>query len=117
MTIALQIEQHLLAAGGFVSTAEICSRFQIQARALRQAGERPGLLDTFAVSSTQSGQHGYIHHRHLPTPEWLRVKHRLRRHAIAELRRARAWDRARHNITTRRPMPQERHTGQLLIPL
>jgi hypothetical protein len=117
MDLALQIEQHLLAAGGFVPTGEICERFPITARALRQAGDRPGLLDAFAVSSTKSGEHGYIHHRHLPTREWIRIKHRLRRHAISELRRARAWDRARRNCTTRRPMPHERHTGQLIMAL
>lgn len=88
---AAQIEMRLLTAGGWVPTREICQEFGIAERALRQAGERPGMLDAFAVSSTRAGQSGYIHHTHLPTADWLPIKHRLRRHAIAELRRARTW--------------------------
>jgi len=111
-----QIETHLLAAGGWVPTGQICEVFQITERSLRQAGERPGLLDQFAVSSTRQNQSGYIHHRFLPTADWLPIKHRLRRHAIAELRRVRRWDQARkHCLTGKRPYQTERHTGQLVF--
>jgi hypothetical protein len=115
-SLIYQIELHLLAAGGWVSTREICEKFGLTDRSLRQAGDRPALLDKFAVSSTSShGASGYIHHKFLPTSDWLPIKHRLRRHAIAELRRVRSWDRARTNILTRRDgrPTRELHTGQL----
>jgi hypothetical protein len=115
--LATQIEMHLLAAGGWVSTRDICARFGIAERRLRQDAARPGLLDAFAVSSTREGQSGYIHHRHLDTPDWLPIKHRLRRHAISELRRARSWDRARRNIHTGQHPRIERHTGQAILAL
>jgi len=112
--VVAKIEMHLLAAGSWVPTREICSRFGIPKRRLRQDDKRPGLLDDFAVSSTREGQSGYIHHAHLPTAVWLPIKHRLRRHGIAELRRVRAWDRSRSNILTRRDgISIERHTGQI----
>jgi hypothetical protein len=70
-----QIETHLLAAGGWVPTGQICEVFQITERS-----------------------------------------HRLRRHAIAELRRVRRWDQARkHCLTGKRPYQTERHTGQLVF--
>lgn len=116
MVHAAQIELFLLAAGTWVPTAEICARFDIQERALRAAGEKPGLLDAFAVSSTKNGQHGFCHHRFVERTDWLKTKHRLRRHAIAELRKVRAWDRARQNcLTGRRPELVEKHTGQLVM--
>lgn len=115
-SLAAQIEIHLLAQGGWVPVQDICNRFALKERALRQDGHRPGLLDAFAVSSTRGGESGYIHHRHLPTTEWLKIKHRLRRHALAELRKLRAWTTGRHNcLTGKKPILQERHTGQLLL--
>lgn len=114
--LARQIELHLLAAGDWIPTADLCARFCIRERALRQDGRRPGLLDQFAVSSTRNGESGFIHHRHLPTRDWLRIKHRLRRHAISELRKLRAWRIGRHNcLEGLRPHLAERHTGQLLF--
>jgi hypothetical protein len=114
--LAHRIEIHLLQAGGWVSTRLLCQVFQISERSLRQTGTRPGLLDAFAVSSTRSDQAGYIHHKFLPTREWLPIKHRLRRHAIAELRRVRRWDIARKNcLTGKHPFQTERHTGQLVF--
>jgi hypothetical protein len=114
--LASQIELHLLAAGDWISTTDLCQRFGIRERSLRQDGRRPGLLDGFAVSSTRGGQSGFCHHRHLPTKEWLPIKHRLRRHAISELRKLRAWTNARTRcLTGQRPTLQERHTGQLLL--
>lgn len=115
-SIARQIELHLLAAGDWISTADLCARFGIKERALRQDGRRPGLLDQFAVSSTRGGESGFIHHRHLPTPAWLPIKHRLRRHAISELRKLRAWTKARARcLTGLRPDLREVHTGQGLL--
>lgn len=115
--LAAQIEAHLLARGGFVSTREICSVFEIPERRLRQDADRPGLLDGFAVSSTREGHSGYIHHHFLPTPEWLAIKHRMRRHAISELRRVRRWDTARQRcLTGRKPALCERHIRQFYAP-
>ena len=116
MDIAREIEAFLLLSGGWVSTRRICERFDIPERRLRQAEDRQGLLDDFAVSSTCSKESGYIHHKFLPTEQWLPIKHRLRRHAISELRRVQRWGKARINCTTgKRPGMMERHTGQLVF--
>ena len=116
MSLVSEIEIYLLAERGWVPTPDICLRFSIPARLLRQDGPRPGLLDHFAVSSTKNGQNGYCHHKYLPTADWLPIKHRLRRHAIGELCRVRAWDRARHNcLTGKQPNQVERHTGQATL--
>lgn len=96
-SLAQQIEDHLLAAGGWVSKRQICETFGIPERRTRADGDRPGLLDDFAVSSTCEGKSGFIHHNFLPTAEYLPVKHRVRRHAIAELRKTRRWEHARKN--------------------
>lgn len=85
MSVVAEIEIFLLESNGWVPTPVICSKFAIPARLLRQDKDRPGLLDHFAVSSTKNGQNGYCHHKHLPTADWLPIKHRLRRHAIGEL--------------------------------
>lgn len=114
--LAAQIEVFLLTKGTWVPTAEICQRFGIKERLLRQDGRRAGLLDAFAVSSTRGGESGFIHHRHLETAAWLPIKHRLRRHAVAELRKLRAWTQARARcLTGKRPELIERHTGQLVF--
>lgn len=114
--LAHQVEIFLLSRGGWVPVQDICTRFAVRERALRQDGDRPGLLDGFAVSSTRAGESGFIHHRYVPTPDWLKVKHRLLRHAIGELRKVRAWDRGRQNtLTGKRPQLAEVHTGQLLL--
>lgn len=116
MNSGAQIELFLLARGTWVPTAEICARFDIQERALRAVGDKPGLLDGFAVSSTKQGEHGFCHHRFVERADWLKTKHRLLRHAVGELRKVRAWDRARQNcLTGRRPELVEKHTGQLVM--
>lgn len=116
--LVTQIEIHLLTTGTWVPTADLCSRYHINERALRAAGGRPGPLDHFAVSSTRHGTHGFIHHRHLPTNEWLPIKHRQLRHAISELRKVRTWAKSRHNILTGpQKSLQELHTHQTLLPL
>lgn len=116
--LATQIEAYLLARGGWVPAIEICKRFSIPDRLLRQDGRRPGLLDNCAVSSTRGGQSGFIHHRFLPTEQWLPIKHRLLRHGISEIRRVRRWDQARRNILSGpRTELTEAHTGQTLLPL
>lgn len=109
-----QIEVFLLNSRTWVPTAKICERFNLNERALRAKGQSPGLLDSFAVSSTRQGTHGFIHHRWLPIDQWLPIKHRLRRHAIGELRKVSNWSKARKNILTGEPI-RERHTQQLLL--
>jgi hypothetical protein len=116
--LARQIEVFLLDRAGWVPVTEICSRFGIKERLLRQDGSREGLLDHCAVSSTQNGESGLCHHRFLPTSAWLPVKHRLLRHSISQIRKVRKWDRCRHNILIGRPpVRYEAHTGQALLPV
>ncbi len=116
MNPAAQIELFLLAKGTWVPTAEICARFNLRERALRQDGKRPGICDAFAVSSTRNGESGFCHHRFVEKPDWLAIKHRLLRHAVSELRKVRAWDRGRQNcLSGCRPELVEKHTGQLVM--
>lgn len=100
--LASEIEAWLLELGSWVPAAAIVERFGVPERQLRADGVRPGLLDAFAVSSTRNNHSGFIHHKFLPTADWLPIKHRLIKHALGELRRARAWDAARRRI--RRPV-------------
>jgi len=117
-TLARQIELFLLDAGGWVRVSEICSRFGIRQRMLRQDGDREGLLDHCAVSSTKNGESGFCHHRFLPTDQYLPVKHRVLKHSIAQIRKVREWDRSRHNILSGLPPARfETHTGQGLLPI
>ena len=112
--IADQIEAYLLERRTWVPAAEICARFDVTPRQLRNDGSTPGLCTTFAVS----GDKGFKHVSHATPAEYLRFKHRLRRHAIAELVRVRNLDRRRHSVTraTRR-FTYERDTGQgVLLP-
>jgi len=111
-----QVEAFLLSVGGWVSKLQICDRFGIPERRTRADDDRPGLLDNFAVSSTREGQSGFIHNKFLPTKDYLPIKHRIKRHAIGELRKTRRWDAARSNcLTGKRPGMMERHTGQLVF--
>lgn len=97
------IESYLLSAhgDGWVKSCELCARFEIKPRQLRAVGERPGLASEFAIS----GDKGFKHVSRATPAEFLRCKHRLRRHAIAELTRARNLDRRRAQTTRqiRRP--------------
>jgi len=113
MSLAADIELWLLTRGDWVSAEEICQRFSIRPRMLRADGDRAGLLDQFAVSSTKEG--GYKHIALISGDEFRRLDHRLRRHAIAELRRSKLWRRARRNCLTGRAPTVERHTGQGLL--
>jgi hypothetical protein len=114
---AADIERWLLDLASWVPASAICERYGIPERQLRADGRRPGLLDEFAVSSTRNGHNGYIHHKYLPTEEWLPIKHRLRKHAVAELRRVKVWTRARARVLSPAPAPAEAHTGQLVMSL
>ncbi len=118
-SLAHEIEAYLREACGWVSKRQICERFGIPERRTRADGDRPGLLDDFAVSSTCEGMSGFIHNDFLPTADYLPIKHRIRRHAIAELRKTRRWDSSRRNrFVGIFPDQRERFTQQgTLFPL
>lgn len=111
--LAQQIESYLLKAGGWVSSETLCAAFNLRDdRPLRQVGDVPGLCTEFAVS----GNKGFCHVALAPTPEWLRFKHRIKKHGIRELCRIRDLDRRRHNVTRHvANLTFERDTGQALL--
>jgi len=112
MTTAEQIERFLLEHDDWVKTAEIVEAFELKDdRPLRKVGNKPGLCSAFAIS----GDRGLKHIACATTGEWLRFKHRLRRHAIAEIVRVRDLDRRRRQVTReikRPPLNIEKDTGQ-----
>jgi hypothetical protein len=92
------IERHLLAAtgNGWVKSAELIERFDLRSdRVLRGVGDKPGLCSDFAIS----GDKGFKHVTKASPSEYRRFKHRMRRHAIAELVRTRNLDRRRSQAT------------------
>ena len=115
MDLARQIELHLLERGDWVSVQDLCSRFAIKPRMLRADGDRDGLLDDIAVSSTRGGEHGFIHINLLGAPDYIRAKRRLRKHGIRELRKVKRWEQARARARIGLKPTTERYTGQLLL--
>lgn len=105
-----QIEQLLLARRDWVSSEELVSFSGLpNDRALRQVGDKQGLCSGFAISSDK----GFKHVSLASTGEWLRFKHRLRKHGIQELCRVRDLDRARsRQVNTVKRHTFEKHTGQ-----
>lgn len=109
------IEEYLLSRDGWIPVQELCVRFGLHERQLRQDRGRPGLCSTFAISSSQ---HGLKHVSRATTREWLDAAHGGRKHAIAELRRIRFLGRKRHSLLRqiRRPaVTQERDSPQLVL--
>lgn len=107
-----QIEDYLLARGGWVPDIELAGRFGVSERQLRGLNGRPGLCSRFAISSDD----GLMHVKCASTREWLRFKHRMRRHGINELRRVRDLERARNQVVrVTRAGICERDTGQFLL--
>lgn len=115
MTLARQIELYLLDKGTWVSVAELCRRFEIRDRQLRADGDRDGLLDDFAVSSTRGREHGYMHVHCIEREDYLRAKRRLRKHSIRQLRKTKKWEQAR--ARQRKGLPPHPVTleGQILL--
>lgn len=103
MTLEQRIEEYLLIQPfpGWVKSDTLCAVFDINERQLRKVGSQPGLCSAFAIS----GDKGFKHVKSASKGEYLRFKHRLRKHAIAELSRVRDLDRRRHQVTktTKRP--------------
>lgn len=114
MNLARQIELYLLARGTWVPAEEICRHFGITARQLRASGDRDGLLDDFAISSTGK-QHGFIHIAHCPVDVYLQAKRRLRKHSIRQLRKTKKWELARARCRRGLPPVQCDLTGQLVL--
>jgi hypothetical protein len=112
-----RIEDYLLefpANDGWVKSKMLCARFAITERQLRKVGDMPGLCSGFAISSDK----GFKHVKRATQKEYRSFKHRLRRHAIAELVRVRNLDRRRHQVTTTTKRPEftrEKDTGQGLL--
>jgi hypothetical protein len=107
------IERHLLTVGGsgWVKSSALCALFEIKDRQLRAVGDRPGLASEFAIS----GDKGFKHIDRATPGEYLRFKHRMRRHAIGQLIRARQLDQRRHQTTKKIKRPAftfERDTNQ-----
>lgn len=112
--LASQVEVWLQLQPGWVPAAEICRQFGVEERDLRAVHDNPGLLTEFAISSHQ----GFKHVRNASRQEFLDFKHRLRKHALRELRRTRRLDAARHRLTTpahQRPIRAELDGGQLVF--
>jgi hypothetical protein len=110
--LAPQIEAYLLAERRWVSSADLCERFGIRERALRQVGDREGLCSSFAIS----GDKGFRHVLHASPAEWERFEGRIRSHGIAELVRIKRL-RTRRNAETREraPFVVEKETGQAIL--
>lgn len=91
------IELHLLTATGhgWVKSSELCDLFCITERQLRSVNNHPGLCSEFAIS----GDKGFKHVTKAGPKEYIRFKHRMRRHAVSELIRVRALDRLRSSQT------------------
>lgn len=107
-----RIEQFLLDSGGWVSSKEICARFELRDdRILRNVGSTPGLCSNFAISSDK----GFKHVTRASTREYLAFKHRMRRHAVGEFKRISKLDRVRNNLTRTIKHPAftfQKDTGQ-----
>ena len=116
MTTEQRIEEYLLSQplSGWVKADVLCARFDINQRQLRKVGNQPGLCSAFAIS----GDKGFKHVKRASKTEYLQFKHRLRKHAIAELSRVRDLDRCRHQVTTTTKRPEfirEKDTNQGLF--
>jgi len=116
MDISEQIEAYLIDRSDWVSASEICKRFGVRERALRQLGNRIGFCSRFAISHPRKG---LKHVAAATTTEYLHAKHAMTRHAISELRRKASWDRRRHEVTRESKKSHiifEPDTGQILMP-
>jgi len=117
MITEASIEQYLLNApgDGWVKASDLVMLFDLGTdRALRAIGYQEGLCSAFAISSDK----GFKHVERATPTEYRRFKHRLRKHAIGELRRTSRLDRRRNQttITTKRPaFTREKDTGQGLL--
>lgn len=120
-SVAEEIEAFLLERRDWVSASELVTRFNLPTdRPLRSLGDDRGLCSGFAIS----GNRGFKHVALATRAEWLRFKHRLRRHGIGELVRVRDLDHRRQSVVRRLTSPSpkpplffERDSGQELLSL
>jgi hypothetical protein len=89
------IEAYLLRHAGWIPAATIVQEFGLgDGRALRAAGDKPGLCTAFAIS----GARGLRHVRCCTQAEFDAFYTRMRKHGIGELVRARKLLRARGKV-------------------
>ena len=86
------IEEWLYAQDGWVSRDCLCATFDITERDLRPRGDRPGLLDGFAISRYEGG---YIHVDHATEAEFGDFVNRIREHGHKEINKAADYIRQR----------------------
>jgi hypothetical protein len=107
--LATEIEIWLRARNFWVKEQDICKRFGVTDRQLRNTANRPGLLSDFAIS----GNDGYKHVRNATADEWDAFTYRIRNHSIAQLRRLKTLRAVRTNqFTGPRPFLTEVTSGQ-----
>lgn len=112
--LSKRIERHLIDVSDWVSSSELCSIFQITERQLRATNTQHGLCSGFAIS----GNSGFKHVTLASKTEWIRFKHRLRKHGIAELVRVRNLGRVRRDVLKDyRSHQYEKDTGQRVMAL
>lgn len=115
--IATKIEAYLFEREGWVLAAELEERFDVNERAFRSTGRRPGLCSEFAIS----GDKGFRHIAHATDAEFSRCYTRLRGHGLGELVHARKLLRKRYAVCTVRASAPvftfERATGQGVLVL
>jgi len=92
-----RMERYLLESSSGVQTWQLCGAFGVSERDLRAKGSDPGLLTGIAISTGS----GYVHVSKASREDYIEWKHRIRKHAIAELRRVRETDMARSNVLRR----------------
>lgn len=107
-----RIEAYLFAAIGWVKGEDMAAHFQVNERAFRSTGRRPGLCTEFAIS----GDRGFRHVAHATDSEFARAISRMRKHGLGELVHARRLRCKRHAVLASRATPPsyvfERATGQ-----
>lgn len=109
-----QIEAFLLERRDWVPTEEICLRFGVRERQLRDLDKQPGLCTRFAISRNGAG--GYKHARCATTSEWTEFRRSMRKHAIKELVRVRDLTRVRLDATRSvRHVSWEKDSGQGIL--
>ncbi len=106
------IELYLLMKADWVSSRELCQRFNVSERKFRSSNGHAGLCSDFAIS----GDKGFKHVRHATASEFDDFVSRIRSHGIAELTRVRVLRQTRSNIQSGHPA-FEKFSGQGMLPV
>ena len=106
-----QIEAWLLTQLDWVSSFDLCERFFLNERVLRNTGETPGLCSDFAISSAR----GYKHFSNATISEFLTFAHGETRAAVTRFRRIRRMKAKRHNVLVATQPLTEADTGQVIL--